>query len=105
MYILGPYLDESGIIIVKGRLDKSNLRNECKHLIMISNDSPISKLIIRWCHTNWSCMESYSTQRNPNIWIRDCVSEFGNTQIHTVLCCMQTSDRETCGTKNGRTAI
>ena len=51
MYILGPYLDESGIIIVKGRLDKSNLRNKCKHFIMISNDSPISKLIIRWCHT------------------------------------------------------
>ena len=43
---LDPYLDKDGIIRVGGRLDKSNLNNECKHLIMLPKGSPISKLII-----------------------------------------------------------
>ena len=46
IYNLDPYLDKDGIIRVGGRLDKSNLNNECKHLIMLPKGSPISKLII-----------------------------------------------------------
>ena len=50
IYNLDPYIDEDGIIKVEGRLDKSNLNNECKHPIVLSKGSPISKLIITWCH-------------------------------------------------------
>ena len=31
-------------------MDKLNLNNECKHLIVLPKGSPISKLIIKWCH-------------------------------------------------------
>ena len=50
IYNLDPYLDEDGIIRVGRRLDKLNLNNECKHLIVLPRGSPISKLIITWCH-------------------------------------------------------
>ena len=50
IYNLDPYIDEDGIIKVEGRLDKSNLNNECKHTIVLSKGSPMSKLIITWCH-------------------------------------------------------
>ena len=47
---LDPYIDEDGIIRVGGRLDKSNLKNKCKHPIVLPKGSLISKLIIGWCH-------------------------------------------------------
>ena len=36
------YEEEDGIIRVEGRLDKSNLNNECKHPIVLPKGSPIS---------------------------------------------------------------
>ena len=48
IYNLDTYIDENGIIRVGGRLDKSNLNNECKHPIVFPKGSPISKLIIAW---------------------------------------------------------
>ena len=48
--ILKPYLDANGIIIVGGRLEKSDINNDCKHPILIPKDCHISKLIILWCH-------------------------------------------------------
>lgn len=36
------FIGEDGLIRAGGRLDKSNLSNECRHLIVISKDSPIS---------------------------------------------------------------
>ena len=35
-------------IRVGGRLDKSNLNNEWKHLVVLPKYSPITKLIIVW---------------------------------------------------------
>ena len=49
IYHLNPYIDEDGIIRVGGRLDISNVNNECKHPILLPKSSPISKLIIAWC--------------------------------------------------------
>ena len=43
--------------------------------------------------------------KSMNIWILDCMCEFCNAQIYTLLCFMQKSKRETWGTKNGRTVI
>ena len=50
IYNLDPYIDEDDIIRVGGRLNKSNLNSECKHPIVLPKGSPISKLIIGWCH-------------------------------------------------------
>ena len=47
---LNPYLDENGIMRVGGRLEKSDINNECKHPILIPKCCHISKLIILWCH-------------------------------------------------------
>ena len=47
---LEPYTDEDGIIRVGGRFDISNFNNECKHPIVLRKSSPISKLLIAWCH-------------------------------------------------------
>ena len=43
---LSPYLDENGIIRVGGRLEKSDINNECKHPTLMSKGCHISKLII-----------------------------------------------------------
>ena len=50
IYNLDSYIDEDGIIRVGGRLDKSIFNNECEHPIVLPKGSPISKLIIAWCH-------------------------------------------------------
>ena len=47
---LNSYLDENGIIRVGGRVEKSEVNNDCKHLILMPKDCHISKLIILWCH-------------------------------------------------------
>ena len=47
---LNPYLDENGIITVRGRLEKSDINNDCKHPILLSKLFHISILIILWCH-------------------------------------------------------
>ena len=43
---LSPYLDENGIIRVGGRLEKSDINNECKHPILMPKGCLFSKLII-----------------------------------------------------------
>ena len=50
IYNVDPYIDKDGIIRVGGRLNKLNLNNEYKYPIVLPKCSPISKLIIAWCH-------------------------------------------------------
>ena len=52
IYNLNPQLDYDSTIRVGGRLNKSNLNNECNNLIVLPKGSPISKLITAWCHKN-----------------------------------------------------
>ena len=106
IYNLDPYIDEDGIIRVGGRLDKSNLNNECKHLIVLPKGSPISKLIIAWRHKKTGHAGRSMTLNKIRIsgfWI-----VFANSARHkfiTLLCCMQKSEGETWGAKNDITAI
>ena len=39
---LNPYLDEIGIIRVEGRLEKSDINNECKHPMLMPKGCHIS---------------------------------------------------------------
>ena len=47
---LSLYLDENEIIRVGGRLEKSDINNDCKHLKLMPKDCHISKPIILWCY-------------------------------------------------------
>ena len=47
---LNLYLDKNGIIRVGGRLEKSDINNECKHPILMPKGCHISKLVIFLCH-------------------------------------------------------
>ena len=47
---LDPYLDREGIIRVGGRIDRSNINDECKHPVILPKESQISRLIALWCH-------------------------------------------------------
>lgn len=47
---LSPYLDEKGIIRVRGRLDKAPLSEEMKHPIILPNSSHLTTLIVADAH-------------------------------------------------------
>ena len=48
---LSPFLDEEGIMRMKGRLQKSNLTHDAKHPIILPN-GPLAKLLIRSDHVS-----------------------------------------------------
>ena len=47
---LNPYLDEKGLIKVRGRLRQSGLEEAIKHPILLPQKRYITNLIIRLCH-------------------------------------------------------
>ena len=89
IYNLDPYIDEDGIIRVGGRLDKSNLNNECKHPIVLPKGSPISKLIIAWCHKKTGLTGRGMTlneNRTSGFWIV-CADSATHKFIHYCVVC------------------
>lgn len=68
---LNPFLDEKGILRVGGRLRNANIPLDAKHQIILSKDSPLSKLIIAQAHIKTlhggpTLMHNYIRQR---FWI------------------------------------
>ncbi|XP_044248467.1 uncharacterized protein [Drosophila takahashii] len=47
---LTPFLDESGLLRIGGRIDRSVLPFNAKHPIIVSKESPLALLIIRYFH-------------------------------------------------------
>ncbi|XP_045535734.1 uncharacterized protein LOC123721318 [Papilio machaon] len=47
---LCPYLDENGLIRVKGRLEKSSLDEQMKHPIVLPNNTHLTRLIVADAH-------------------------------------------------------
>ena len=43
-------MDREGVIRVGGRIDRSNIIEECKHPVILPKESHISRLIALWCH-------------------------------------------------------
>ena len=83
------YEEEDGIIRVEGRLDKSNLNNECKHPIVLPKGSPISKLIIAWCHKKTGLTGRGMTlneNRTSGFWIV-CADSASHKFIHYCVVC------------------
>ena len=47
-----PFIDESDVISVGGRLQSSHISYDCKHPILLSRKGKVSDLIIKHCHNN-----------------------------------------------------
>ena len=47
---LDPFVDQSGILRVGGRLNKSDLEENIKHPIILPNKGKLSELIVESCH-------------------------------------------------------
>ena len=48
---LDPFLDEDGVLSVGGRLCKSYLNVDCKHLVLLPKEERVTLLIMQWCHS------------------------------------------------------
>ena len=86
---LNPYLDENGIIRVGGRLEKSNINNDCKHPILMPKNCHISKLIILWCHQKTGHSGRGMTLnevRSSGFWIVNANSFTHSLIYHCVTC-------------------
>ena len=49
---LDPFLDKDGVLRVGGRLVKSNMSHELKHLVLVPKYCTIPQLIVRYYHEN-----------------------------------------------------
>ena len=84
-----PYLDENGIIRVAGRLEKSDINNDCKHPALMPKDCHISKLIILWCHQKTGHSGRGMTLnevRSSDFWIVNANSVTRSLIYHFVTC-------------------
>ena len=50
IYQLDPFIDESGLLRVGGRLKRSLLQQNIKHPLLLPKKSPITDAIFYWCH-------------------------------------------------------
>ena len=48
---LDPFIDESSVICVGGRLQNSHISDDCKYPILLPRKGKISDLIIKHCHS------------------------------------------------------
>ena len=49
---LDPFIDESDVIRVGGRLQSSHISDDCKHPTLLPRKGKVSDLIIKHCHSN-----------------------------------------------------
>ncbi|XP_055686819.1 uncharacterized protein LOC129792077 [Lutzomyia longipalpis] len=49
---LNPFLDDEGILRVGGRIEKSNLKYNQKHQILLHSNHHLTELIVRKCHAD-----------------------------------------------------
>ena len=46
-----PFLDEDGVLRVRGRLHKSYLNDDCKHPALLPKEERVTLFIMQWCHS------------------------------------------------------
>ena len=51
---LDPFINESDVIRVGGRLQNSHISDYCKHPILLPRKGKVSDLIIKHCHSNFA---------------------------------------------------
>ena len=47
---LDPFIDDEGILRVGGRIQRTALKNEIQHLVLLSKSCRTAELVVRWCH-------------------------------------------------------
>ena len=73
IYKLDPFLDRCGLLRVGGRIQKSIVSEEMKHLL--ARKSEIAVMIIRWCHEKVAHSVRGITMnyiRSSGFWIINC---------------------------------
>ncbi|XP_066917226.1 uncharacterized protein [Clytia hemisphaerica] len=86
---LNPFIDESGVLRVGGRLRRSNLDFKLRHPILLPKNHELSESIVRWCHekcTHRGRLHTLHELRNHGFWVVN-----GNTFVrkiiyHCVIC-------------------
>ncbi|XP_066914234.1 uncharacterized protein [Clytia hemisphaerica] len=87
---LNPFIDESGVLRVGGRLRRSNLNFQLRHPILLPKNHELSESIVRWCHEKCAHrgrLHTLHELRNHGFWVVN-----GNTFVrkiiyHCVICC------------------
>ena len=51
---LDPFINESDVVRVGGRLQNSDISDDCKHPILLPRKGKVSDLIIKHCHRNFA---------------------------------------------------
>ena len=70
LHKLDPFIDECGLVRIKGRLEKSDLSFDSKHQIIIPRGH-LSKLVIRFHYQFLKHAGDHSTKRKVlNIWCK-----------------------------------
>ena len=72
LYRLDPFLDKDGLMQVGGWMKRSDLPVATKHPVILPRKSPITDLLIRFCHGRVNHMETGITQnelRQRGYWI------------------------------------
>ena len=47
---LDPFIDDEGILRVRGRIKRSAVANEMQHPVLLPKSCKIAELVVRWCH-------------------------------------------------------
>ena len=69
---LDPFINESDVIRVGGRLQNFHISDYCKHPILLPRKGKVSDLIIKHCHSNFahkSCGFNLNEIRGSRYWI------------------------------------
>ena len=89
LYRLGPFLDESGILRVGGRIRQASISLEVKHPIILPRNGHVTKLIIKHFHEKTEHQGRGFTLneiRSSGYWIVGCSAAVANYIRNCVTC-------------------
>ena len=66
---LDPFIDDEGILRVKGRIQRSALANEMQNPVLLPKSCRIAELVVHWCHgVTSSCWLRCDNDPNNVLW-------------------------------------
>ncbi|CAC5392397.1 unnamed protein product [Mytilus coruscus] len=68
LFKLNPFIDDNGLLRVRGRLERADLPYDAKHPIILPKDSNISKLIIEDIHRSVGHLDQTRKKFSETIW-------------------------------------
>ena len=86
---LKPFIDNSGVMRVGGRLQNSSMAVECIHPAILPKGSAVSTMIVRDCHKRMAHSGRGGTMqeiRSNGYWIINCNALVGHVIYNCVIC-------------------